>query len=146
MKTKENGFTLMEVLIVLLLISLILGLSSVFFAGAFLPSAKIEAAGREISGEIRQARSLARLNSERTTFTIDLDARTYGIEGQEQKSFPPETIVRIIDPLSGEITQGKYSIPFNPTGGMSGGTIILSRKKKTLRIELDPITGAALIR
>jgi hypothetical protein len=29
---------------------------------------------------------------------------------------------------------------------MSGGTIILSRGKKVIRIEMDPITGAVLIK
>ncbi|MDA8126479.1 MAG: prepilin-type N-terminal cleavage/methylation domain-containing protein [Deltaproteobacteria bacterium] len=143
---KKNGFTLIEIIIVLFLITLILGLSSVFFAGAFLPAAKMEAAGREIAGQIRQARSLAKLNSVRTLFTIDLDGRTYGIEGQEPKPFPAGTAVRIIDPSSKEISEGKYSLVFSPTGGMSGGTIILSAKKKSLRIELDPITGAAVIK
>jgi prepilin-type N-terminal cleavage/methylation domain-containing protein len=60
---KKNGFTLLEIIIVLALVTLILGLSSVFVAG-FLPSAKANAAGREISGMIRHARSLARMNRE----------------------------------------------------------------------------------
>jgi hypothetical protein len=50
----------------------------------------------------------------------------------------------VIDPFSGEIIRGKYPIVFNATGGMSGGTILLSSGKKTVRIELDPITGAVL--
>lgn len=142
---KKNGFTLLEIIIVLALVTLILGLSSVFVAG-FLPSAKANAAGREISGMIRYARSLARLNGEARSVVIDLDNRTYGIEGLATKSFPPETLIRVIDPLSGEIYGGKYPIVFNPAGGMSGGTIILSWGKKVIRIELDPIVGAVLLK
>ncbi|MBE0556274.1 MAG: hypothetical protein IH628_03495, partial [Proteobacteria bacterium] len=123
----------------------ILGLSSVFVAG-YLPSAKANAAGREISGMIRHARSLARLNRETRSVVIDLDSRTYGIAGLAPKSFPPEAIIRIIDPLSGEITGGKYPIVFSPAGGMSGGTIVLSWGEKVIRIELDPIAGAVLLK
>lgn len=142
---KKNGFTLLELIIVLALITLILGLSSVFVAG-FLPSAKANAAGREISGMIRFARSLARLNMESRSVVIDLDNRTYGIEGLAKKSFPPEVHVRVIDPISGEIFGGKYSMVFTPAEGMSGGTIILSWGNKTIRIELDPIAGAVLLK
>ncbi|MEI6158020.1 MAG: prepilin-type N-terminal cleavage/methylation domain-containing protein [Atribacterota bacterium] len=135
---KKNGFTLLEVILVLFLITLIVGLSSVFFAG-FLPSAKINATGREITGMIRHARSLARLNMESRTVLIDLDNRTYGIEGMATKYFPPDARIQVIDPFSdNEITRGQYPIVFYPIGGMTGGTIILSLGKKEIRINLDP--------
>ena len=98
---KENGFTLLEIIIVMSLMTLILGLSTVYFAG-FLPSAKFNAAGREISGMIRHARSLARMNMERRTVVIDLDSRIYGIEGLGTKPFRRNR-VRVLDPVSGEI-------------------------------------------
>lgn len=141
----KNGFTLLEIIIVLALITLVLGLSSVFFAG-FLPSAKANAAGRELSGLIRHARSLARMNNESRSVVIDLDGRTYGIEGSAVKSFPPEALIKVIDPVAGEIARGRYPIVFSPAGGTSGGTIVLSWGKKVVRIELDPIVGAVLLK
>jgi general secretion pathway protein H len=138
-KINKNGFTLLEIILVLFFITLIVGLTAVFFAG-FLPSAKINASAREITGMIRYARSLARMNMESRTFTIDLENRTYGIEGLGTKYFPSDTLVKVIDPSSGdEIVRGKYSIVFHPIGGMTGGTIILSLGKKEIRIDLDPI-------
>jgi general secretion pathway protein H len=142
---KKNGFTLLEVIIVLALVTLILGLSSIFVAG-YLPSAKANAAGRELSGMIRHARSLARLNRESRGVVIDMDNRTYGIDGLATKSFPPEARIRIIDPRLGEISGGTYPIVFNPVGGVSGGTIVLSWGKKVIRIEVDPIVGAVLLK
>jgi general secretion pathway protein H len=142
---KKNGFTLLEIIIVLCLITLMLGLSTVFFAG-YLPSVKVNAAGREISGLIRQARSITRMNREISTVMIDLDSRTYGIVGLGMKSFPPDALIKVIDPFSGEMIRGQYPIVFNPAGGMSGGAIILSRGKKVIRIEMDPISGAVLIK
>lgn len=142
---KKNGFTLLEIIIVLSLVTLILGLSTIFFAG-FLPSAKLDAAVRELAGTIRHARSLSRMNMVRQTVVIDLDNRTYGIERQGIKALPPDALIRVIDPFSGEIRQGKHTFVFNPSGGMAGGTIVLSQGRKTIRVEMDPITAAVAIR
>jgi general secretion pathway protein H len=140
-----DGFTLLEVIIVILLMTLILGMTTVFFAG-FLPSARFSAAGREMSAVIRHARSLARMNMEKKTVIIDLDSRVYGIEGLITKSFPPELKITVLDPVSGEMNRGIYPIVFHPTGGMEGGTIILSGSKKIMRIETDPISGTVVIK
>lgn len=140
----KDGFTLLEVTIVIFLMTLILGMSTVFFAG-FLPSARFSAAGREVSAVIRHARSLARMNMERKTVVIDLDSRVYGIEGVITKSFPPEVKIAILDPVSGEMYRGKYPIVFHPAGGVEGGTIILSSSRRVMRIETDPISGAVVI-
>jgi type II secretion system protein H len=144
-KINKSGFTLLEIIIVLSLITLILGLSAFFFMG-YLPASKMDATARELAGTIRQARSLARLNSERRVVMIDLDNRTYGMEGQGQKAFPPDVRVSVIDPADGETGHGKHPVVFNPSGGIEGGTILLSRGKKVIRIELDPVTGALLLR
>lgn len=140
----KDGFTLLEVIIVIFLMTLILGMSTVFFAG-FLPSARFSATGREVSAVIRHARSLARMNMERKTVVIDLDSRVYGIEGVITKSFPPEVKIAILDPVSGEMYRGKYPIVFHPAGGVEGGTIILSSSRRVMRIETDPISGAVVI-
>ena len=141
----QDGFTLLEIVIVMTLMTLILGLSTVYFAG-FLPSAKFSAAGREISALVRHARSLARLNMEKKTVVIDLDSRVYGIEGLGTKSFPADMKITVLDPVSGEMTRGKYPIVFHPDGGMQGGTIILSGRGKNMRIETDPISGAVVLK
>jgi len=145
MKTNFKGFALLELIIVLFIVILILGLSSLFFAG-FLPRAKFDATGREISAMIRHTRALARMNMESQIFTIDLDNRTYGIAQATVKDIPKGILVKIIDPFSGEISHGKYSIVFNPAGGVTGGSIILFQGKRILQIAMDPITGAVLTR
>jgi len=140
-----KGFTLMELLMVVFLITIILSLSAFFFAG-FLPASQFNATGREISAALQRTRSLARLNMQSQSFTIDLDNRSYESSGTSVKYIPAGISIKVIDPFSGEISHGKHSIIFNPTGSMAGGTIILSQKKRLLYIELDPVTGALATR
>jgi general secretion pathway protein H len=141
----ESGFTLLELIIVIAIIVIVLGLSSVFFAST-IPSAKLNGLTREVSAMIRQARVLAKNRGEMQALVMDLDARTYGLEGQTPKLFPPEITVRVMDPLSGEVTNGRYTFVFHGAGGAEGGTILLSYNRKTVAIETDPIVGSVIVK
>ncbi|MBI4654635.1 MAG: hypothetical protein HY752_06530 [Nitrospirae bacterium] len=139
------GFTFLELIIVLFLISLILGLSVVFFAN-ILPSSRFDATARELSATIRYARALAKISGERKTITIDLDSKKYGIEGHGERGISSGIGIKVKDPLSGEISTGKYQLVFNAAGDIVGGTIVLQDKKRTSDIEIDPVVGAVVVR
>jgi hypothetical protein len=120
-------------------------MSTLFFAST-VPSAKLNGLSREISSMLKQARITAQNKGEKQTMTIDLDSRTYGIEGKEAKTIPTEITARVIDPLSGEVNHGKYSFIFYETGAIEGGTILLTYNKKTLSIETDPVVGSIVVK
>lgn len=141
----DTGFTLLEVIVVLALIALILGLATPFFAGA-LPSARMDSTGREISAAMRQARLLARADNEHKLFIVDLDARQYGIGGLGWRGIPQGIAIRIVDPVTGEIRQGRHTIRFYESGASEGATIQLSGGNRKLLIELDPVIGAVVIK
>jgi len=141
----NHGFTLLELIIVIVIIVLVLGMSTLFFAST-VPSAKLNGLSREISSTLKQARITAQNKGEKQTMIIDLDSKTYGIEGKEAKVIPPEITARVIDPLSGEVNRGKYSFIFYDTGGIEGGTILLTYNKKTMSIETDPVVGSIAVK
>jgi len=143
--TLRAGFTLLELIIVLFLISLILGLSTVFFAN-ILPSSRFDATIREISATIRYARALAKVSGERKTITIDLDSGKYEIEGYGERGIPSNIDIKVKDPLSGEISTGKYQLVFNAVGDIEGGIIVLQDKKRIVDIEIDPVVGVAVVK
>jgi general secretion pathway protein H len=144
-KKNNKGFSLLELIIVLFLMTLILGLSAVFFANA-LPSNKFNATVRSISTTIRQARSLAQIHGERQTVTIDLDTKQYGIEGHESKSIPAGIYIKVIDPISGEIQTGKYYFMVQAGGSIEGGTVMLWDTKRQASIQADPVVGSVVIK
>jgi len=86
-KSKNAGFTLLELIIVIFLITLILGLSTLFFAN-MLPSNRFNATVRNISSAMKYTRSLAQIQGRPHAFTIDLDAKTYGTENRGTKEIP----------------------------------------------------------
>jgi len=145
MKLNRSGFTLLELIIVIFLITLMVGLSAVFFANT-LPSGRFNATAREIASTIRQARHLAQLNGEKQILTIDLDSRSYGIEGRGEKKLPSGIDIKMIDPLAGDVTSGKYPMAFHPTGSTEGGTIVLWSSSRAAHINIDPVAGAVIIK
>jgi prepilin-type N-terminal cleavage/methylation domain-containing protein len=140
----NRGFTLLELIIVLFLVTLIIGLTTVYFFTA-LPSNKLNATARSISATIRQARALSQIQSERKVVTIDLDSRKYGIEGLGFRDIPSDISIKVTDPIAGEIIQGQYLFVVQPGGGIEGGIIHLWTLKKEIRLQTDPVTGTTAI-
>jgi general secretion pathway protein H len=142
---RESGFTLLEVLVVLGLISLILGLSAFFFVGN-LPSARLDTLGREMAASLRQARALAKTSGEKKYFFADIDAGRFGIEGLGERGVPQGVSLRVIDPDATEVTRGKYRITFQPDGRGGGETIILTRGRQTVQVAVNPAAGAVILK
>jgi len=140
----NTGYTLLELIVVLMLMSLILGISAVYFANS-LPTNRFNSATRELAASFRQARALARIHAEKQILTFDLDNKRYGIEGRKGKTIPQDIEIKIVDPVAGEITEGTYRFIIQPLGA-GGGTIVVWDDKRKASIKLDPVAGALTIR
>jgi general secretion pathway protein H len=140
----QAGFTLLELIIVMILSLMILGLVTVYFSN-FLSSARLQATIREFSATLRQAKNLSKINGKQEVVTIDLDTKGYGIEGRRTRKIPSNLGFKIIDPTAGEITSGQYRLVFEPNWGGEGADFQLSTKKKTVLIRLDPLMGAVVV-
>jgi hypothetical protein len=128
-----------------MLITLIISISTVFFANT-LTTSQFNTTVRDVSTSIRRARSLAQIHGEQKALTIDLDSKTYWVEGKEVREIPADIQVKIIDPLYGDIFEGKHQIVSNALGGVYGGTIVLWNDKKTVSIQPDPIVGSLVVK
>lgn len=144
-KKNKSGFMLIELIIVVFLIILILGLSTVFFAN-FLPSAKFNSTIREIAANIRYAKTFAKIKGQNQLFFIDFDSRQYGVEGVISKDVPSGINVKAVSPFYGEIFKGRYQVVMFAGGGLEGGTIVLSDGRKTAMIHLDPVVGSIVVK
>jgi type II secretory pathway pseudopilin PulG len=132
-------------MIVMALIGIICSFSTPFFAKG-LPSAKLNAAARDVSSTIRHARSLAQIKGENQTVIIDTRGRQYGISGRALKRVPEDITIRVIEPVPAEAPDGKHSFLFYATGGQEAGSIVLGNKDRSLRIDTDPVAGSITIK
>ncbi len=142
---RKKGFILIELIVVLLLITIIMGIVGISFAN-FLPSSKFDATVRTIISTIKHARALSNINNEIKTIIIDIDSRKFGIEGIGSKDIPQDIGIKIVDPYFGEIEHGKYRFIVYNTGNIDAGDIILWNSSKSTTIRIDPIIGAMVIK
>jgi len=141
----NRGFTLIEVMIVVFLMSLIAGITTIFFANT-LPSAKHKAAARELAATIKYARNLAFVKNEKQIINIDIDSGNYFIKGRDLKSIPPEISITVYENNvnANPVRAGKYMISYDTTGGSDWNAIELARKEKVITIKSDPIMVAGI--
>ncbi|GBE34890.1 hypothetical protein BMS3Bbin06_01424 [bacterium BMS3Bbin06] len=138
----ERGFTLMELIVVMVLVGIMVGLVGIGFSRA-LPGAKFRSMVRDISSMLRYAKNNAQIRGRETTVTIDIDNHRVWVTKKKILTLPEDIGIRIKDPFEGEIDSGSYQVTFYPEGASSGAEIILTRKATSYSITVDPLTGSS---
>jgi Tfp pilus assembly protein FimT len=148
--SKQEGFTILEIVLVVLLMALAMGISypsltrshSVF---------QIRATGRNVLNTLRYAREKAITEQQVLIVSVDRESQTVVLSdefGGDAKTIAMPNNIRIARiALQGqEVTQGVLKIRFLPNGGSDNAEILLnSDRASALRIVTDPITGGARI-
>jgi prepilin-type N-terminal cleavage/methylation domain-containing protein len=151
-----KGFTLLEVVVVLVFIGLIASLTTPFLMST-LERVKHQTETRKINSALRFARSEAITQKTVFTFNGDIDTRKYWIAAKEKSRSPK---VRTLAPgyemahVTGDedtIEQGNFAINFFPRGNSNGGSILVTKdpsdKTDTVyEITIDAITGTSKIK
>ena len=155
-KRTANGFTLLELVLVLLLMGLIAGLTLPFVVST-LDRIKLQSEVRQIASAIQFTRSEAISRKTLFTFNVDINKSQYwlAIPKQEEvtQSKPIDETVKIMDYQRADetLTEGTFMILFYPRGNSSGGTIRFKSiddkdEENIYAVTIDPITGKPKIR
>lgn len=148
-----RGFTLLELIVVLVFIGLIASLTTPFLMST-LERVKHQTETRKINSALRFARSEA--ITRKTVFTFNGESRKYWITSREKsrpatsRTLAPGYAMAHITSDGEIIDKGKFAIKFYPRGNSSGGAIrvtkISSDKSDTAyEITIDAITGTSKI-
>jgi general secretion pathway protein H len=140
MKRRPLGFTLIEVVAVLILIAVVSS-AAVFSLGRNLDGARIRAATRDLTAALRYTRGQAIVMHEQRALEIDVDARTYQAPGRKLVELPEGLDMKLLTAASEQTGDSKGLIRFFPDGSSSGGRITLLRNRYEWRIEIAWLTG-----
>jgi general secretion pathway protein H len=142
----EAGFTLLELIVVLVIISL----ASVFAAPLLTrPSgdATLIATAQKLADEMRLARASAIRDNAERTLTIDLARRRFWVDGVTAASPIASGIsVDFVTLQREQLSASEGCLRFFVDGSATGGNVVLKAGKRTVSVDLDWMTGHASVR
>jgi len=166
----SSGFTLLELLVVLVIISLLAGFVGPRLGGS-LTRLNLKTGSKQVASALRYARSQAAsrcvtyrvlLNFEDREVTVQVPERSDSTgEGdgvshinedspkERSKHFKLPKGVRFDQAVSGGETwdAGTFQLAFYPDGGSSGGSVTLADEKdRQFQIDVDFITGTVMLK
>ena len=141
----QGGFTLLEILVVLVIATLLFTLIPPLFSGA-LPGVKLKGAARDLAVTMRDVRSQAIITNTEQTIHLDMEAQAYQV-GSGKPAALPEGITITMQPHTEETGLGTTQpyLRFFPDGSSSGGQFILQDSSRSYQLDVDWLTGAIQI-
>lgn len=137
---RSGGFSLLEMLLVVLLIASVSALAVASLGGG-MDGWRLRAAVRDVGSELRHARARALASGQQQRFTITPAARAWhGINGRKgtvhERIGVTFTGARALQP-----DEGEGAIVFFADGASSGGRIDLAIRDSVWRIDVAWLTG-----
>ncbi len=146
----DQGFTLLELIMVVLIIALVLTVSIPSLSRGS-ASIHLRSTARDVLNTFRYAREKAVTEQVGMKVTVDREKQTLVLtddlgDGSRTYTMPKDVKIQHIALGGTEIMQGPLTIRFLPNGSSESAEILLkSDSGSILRIVSDPITGGARI-
>jgi general secretion pathway protein H len=137
-----RGFTLVELMVVLVIISLVMGLVATSMSRN-ISGAEARAASRNLLASLRYTRARAIIDKEEKVFEVNTENRSYQAPGRKLIELPEGVDVTITTARSEFTSESVSGIRFFPDGGSTGGHIELMVNDREYRVNIAWLTGEA---
>ena len=142
---REAGFTLIEVVVALAIVGAAVLLVAPMTRTSLGPQA-LRGAASEIAALARSTRAAALRSGVERVMIVDLASRTVWADGVSgPRAIPAHLGLDVAVAADGVSGGQQRHIRFLPTGGASGGSIVLRDGVRTTTIEIDWLTGGARV-
>jgi len=152
---RSRGFTLIEMIIVMVIISLLAMLVTPRLAKT-LQHLEVRGAAKKISAILRYCRSESVNKSRIYSVSFDTVSRLLSVQSTEENdekstversyALPEEVQVEKIEPGKTLLESSLPTFEFYPNGGSNGGTALVRRvESRAYLILIDPLTGTVKV-
>jgi general secretion pathway protein H len=142
-RPSSNGFTLIEVLVVLVVLGLLIGIV-VTRGPQRSVTLDVRAAAQTIAANLRAARAEAIAHNRDTVFVLDVAQHNFRIGSGPVSQLSPNIALAMLT-VAGATGQTMGVMRFSPDGSSTGGRIALSEGTKRVQVLVDWLTGRVSI-
>jgi general secretion pathway protein H len=142
-RPSSNGFTLIEVLVVLVVLGLLIGIV-VTRGPQRSVTLDVRAAAQTIAANLRAARAEAIAHNRDTVFVLDVAQHNFRIGSGPVSQLSPNIALAMLT-VAGATGQTMGVMRFSPDGSSTGGRIALSEGTKHVQVLVDWLTGRVSI-
>jgi len=146
---RANGFTLLELMIVLVIMGVIMAMTLPMLLGSGPSNTELRGAARQLAAAARQVRAEAVTQRRETMLIIDLEKNRFKLDDDPREVKLPEAIVlKLFTAQSDQISDTVGGIRFFPDGGSNGGRITVSAgddSDRKYEVDVDWLTGRVAI-
>ncbi len=137
---KRDGFTLIEVLVVMVMLAIIAGTVAFNMSGS-LKASKIRAASKDLVAALRYTRSQAVVKHKEQRLFIDVEKKAYQAPGKEKVMFPEGMELKVFAAESEIPSDTQAGFRFFSDGSSTGGRVTLIYGERFWRINVAWLTG-----
>lgn len=139
-----GGFTLVEVIVVLVIISLMLALVGTSISRN-ISGAEMRTAASKMAAALRYTRTQAILKKEEKVLLVDTENLSYTAADREPQELPEGMKVELNTARSELTSETVGGIRFYPDGGSTGGNVRLEANGRIYKINVAWLTGEASV-
>lgn len=140
-----RGFTLLEMMIVLVIAALILAVAPPLLSRA-LPGTQLKGAARQIAAGLRYTRGHAVISQQEAVFKLDVEARRAEISGRAKPlKLPQDLDLRLFTAQAELVDEQVGAVRFYPDGSATGGRITVAYDEREYHVDIDWLTGHVAI-
>jgi len=143
-KRSAGGFTLVELLVVLVIASLVLALVGTSISRN-ISGAEMRTAARKVAASLRYTRTRAILSKAEQVFLVDTEKRTYQAAESDIVALPEGMNVELNTARSELTSETAGGIRFYPDGGSTGGNVRLEANGRVYQVNVAWLTGEATV-
>jgi len=138
----QRGFTLVELLVVLVIAALALSLVGTSISRN-ISGAEMRTAARKVAASLRYTRTQAILSKSEQVFLVDTEKRTFKAADRETEELPEGMNVELNTARSELTSESAGGIRFYPDGGSTGGNVRLEANGRVYQVNVTWLTGEA---
>jgi general secretion pathway protein H len=139
-----GGFTLVEMLVVLVIIAMMMTLVGTSISRN-ISGAQMRVAAGKVAAGLRYTRTQAIMKKTEQVFLLDTDALTYQAAEREPEKLPEGMKVEMNTARSELTSETTGGIRFYPDGGSTGGNVRLEANGRIYKVNVAWLTGEASV-